>query len=73
MPSRQALTAAQRPVIAGQLRAEYERGATVQQLADGRRASYGLVHKLLAEAGTTMRRRGPGHTTTTAPTPRRAL
>ena len=41
------------------LRAEYERGATVRDLKRRLRASTDRVLRLLADAGTTMRRRGP--------------
>ena len=41
------------------LRAEYERGATVRDLKRTLRTSTDRVLRLLADAGTTMRRRGP--------------
>ena len=41
------------------LRAAYERGATVRDLKRTLRTSTDRVLRLLADAGTTMRRRGP--------------
>ena len=41
------------------LRTEYERGATVRDLKRRLRTSTDRVLRLLADAGTTMRRRGP--------------
>lgn len=40
------------------LRAEYEHGRSVRQLAQEYGRSYGQTHKLLREAGTSMRARG---------------
>ncbi len=44
------------------LRAEYERGATVRDLKRTLRTSTDRILRLLADAGTTMRRRGPQRT-----------
>jgi transposase-like protein len=46
-----------------ELRDEYERGASIRNLAATTGKSYGSVHSMLRESGTTMRSRGgPNHT-----------
>jgi len=52
------LTGAARAKLAGQLKIAYDRGASIRTLADGNGRSYGFVHRLLTEAGTTFRGRG---------------
>ena len=52
------LAGEERAKVAAQLRKEYEAGASLYQLADRWNRSYGWVHRMLAEAGTTMRPRG---------------
>ncbi|MGH3779824.1 MAG: helix-turn-helix domain-containing protein [Pseudonocardiaceae bacterium] len=47
-----------RVALAEGLRDQYEHGASVRDLVDSTGRSYGLVHRLLAESGTTMRGRG---------------
>ena len=45
-----------------ELRTAYERGASIRNLAASTGRSYGSVHSLLRESGTTMRSRGgPNH------------
>ncbi|MDY6998164.1 MAG: helix-turn-helix domain-containing protein [Actinomycetota bacterium] len=45
-----------------ELRSAYERGASIRNLAASTGRSYGSVHSLLRESGTTMRSRGgPNH------------
>jgi hypothetical protein len=44
--------------LSDDLRAEYEQGRSVRQLAQEYGRSYGQTHKLLREAGTSMRSRG---------------
>jgi hypothetical protein len=44
--------------LAEQLKSSYEEGASVRQLAVEADRSFGWVHRLLLEAGTTMRSRG---------------
>ncbi|OBK22239.1 transcriptional regulator [Mycobacterium asiaticum] len=44
------------------LRNAYERGASIRNLAASTGRSYGSIHSLLRESGTTMRSRGgPNH------------
>jgi predicted transcriptional regulator len=46
-----------------ELRNAYEQGASIRNLAATTGRSYGSVHSLLRESGTTMRSRGgPNHT-----------
>jgi len=46
-----------------ELRSAYERGASIRNLAATTGRSYGSVHSMLRESGTTMRSRGgPNHT-----------
>lgn len=52
------LTPAERSAWGVELRAAYELGATIQQLADGRQRSFGFIRQLLIDAGATMRPRG---------------
>ncbi|MFE0356446.1 helix-turn-helix domain-containing protein [Streptomyces nigra] len=53
--------------IAAELKKAYDKGASIRTLAQGCNRSYGFVHRLLAEAGTTMRSRGgPGGRSRTA-------
>lgn len=47
-----------RAILRDDLRAEYEDGASVRDLAREYGRSYGQTHKLLQEAGTPMRARG---------------
>lgn len=43
------------------MRADYEGGKTVREIAEQYERSYGTAHKLLTEAGTEMRGRGGFH------------
>jgi hypothetical protein len=46
-----------------QLRDQYEHGASIRKLVASTGRSYGSIHALLRESGTTMRSRGgPNHT-----------
>jgi hypothetical protein len=47
-----------RQKIGAELKKAYDKGASVRTLAQGCGRSYGFVHRLLTEAGTTMRTRG---------------
>lgn len=47
-----------RQKIAAELKKAYDKGASIRTLAHGCNRSYGFVHRLLTEAGTTMRTRG---------------
>ncbi len=50
-----------------QLRNAYERGASIRSLAATTGRSYGSIHSMLVESGTTMRSRGgPNHTSRSA-------
>lgn len=48
----------ERQELATVLRAEYERGASIRDLAERSGRSYGFCHRLLHEAGTDLRARG---------------
>jgi len=50
-----------------ELRSAYEQGASIRNLAATIGRSYGSVHSMLRESGTTMRSRGgPNHTSRSA-------
>ncbi|MEV6232889.1 helix-turn-helix domain-containing protein [Saccharopolyspora shandongensis] len=40
------------------LKSKYEKGASIRQLCEESGRSYGIVHRMLAEAGVQFRRRG---------------
>lgn len=45
-----------------ELRSEYEKGASIRSLVASTGKSYGSIHSMLRESGTTMRSRGgPNH------------
>jgi hypothetical protein len=48
----------QRDKLAGVLRKRYESGENIRSLAAEAGRSYGFVHRVLVESGTTMRGRG---------------
>jgi len=48
----------EREQLAEQFRTEYEKGASIRQIAAGAGRTYGLVHTLLQESGATLRTRG---------------
>jgi hypothetical protein len=51
-----------REQLLGELRTAYEGGASIRNLAATTGRSYGSIHSLLRESGTTMRSRGgPNH------------
>ena len=51
-----------------ELRNAYEGGASIRSLAASTGRSYGAIHSMLLESGTTMRGRGgPNHTTRSVP------
>ena len=55
-------TTQSRDQLLNELRSAYERGASIRNLAASTGRSYGSVHSLLRESGTTMRSRGgPNH------------
>ncbi|MFF4205761.1 helix-turn-helix domain-containing protein [Streptomyces sp. NPDC001668] len=49
---------AARSKLGADLKKAYDRGASIRTLAQGCGRSYGFVHRLLTEAGTTLRTRG---------------
>ncbi|MGB3484393.1 MAG: helix-turn-helix domain-containing protein [Mycobacterium sp.] len=51
-----------REKLLGELRFAYENGASIRTLAASTGRSYGSIHSMLLESGTTMRGRGgPNH------------
>ncbi|MET7929578.1 helix-turn-helix domain-containing protein [Streptomyces sp. NPDC005349] len=60
------LTGPARDKLAGELKTAYESGASIRALAQDTGRSYGFVHRILTEAGTTLRGRG-GDTRTPLP------
>jgi hypothetical protein len=51
-----------RDELLNELRSEYERGASIRTLVASTGRSYGSIHSMLRESGTTMRSRGgPNH------------
>lgn len=53
-----------RDQLLGELRSEYEKGASIRSLVASTGRSYGSIHAMLRESGTTMRSRGgPNHRT----------
>jgi hypothetical protein len=51
-----------RDEMLAELRSAYERGASIRSLVEATGRSYGSVHSMLRESGTTMRSRGgPNH------------
>jgi hypothetical protein len=51
-----------REQLLDELRSEYERGASIRTLVATTGKSYGSIHSMLRESGTTMRSRGgPNH------------
>lgn len=54
----------QRDVVLHELRNAYERGASIRTLVASTGRSYGSIHSMLLESGTTLRSRGgPNHRT----------
>jgi predicted transcriptional regulator len=52
------ITGAERERLASTLRKNYEKGASLRELAERTGRSYGFVHRMLTEAGVTLRARG---------------
>lgn len=61
VPKRVRVTGAARDKLGERLRTQYEKGASIRQLADQTGRSYGFVHGVLLDAGVTLRRRGGTH------------
>lgn len=61
-------SATARDEMLSELRSAYERGASIRSLVATTGRSYGSIHSLLRESGTTMRSRGgPNHRTRPRP------
>lgn len=52
------ITGGDRSTLAATLRASYEAGESIRTLAASSGRSYGFVHRILVESGTTLRGRG---------------
>lgn len=52
------VTGAARDKLAADLKKAYESGVSIRALAEGSGRSYGFVHRILTEAGATLRSRG---------------
>jgi hypothetical protein len=52
------ITGAERHKLAESLRKQYDRGRSIRELAESNGRSYGFVHRVLSESGTTLRGRG---------------
>lgn len=58
LPKGQRIVGDARADLASDLVKRYEKGASVRELAEATGRSYGFVHRLLRDAGTTFRGRG---------------
>lgn len=52
------VTGAERDRLAADLRKKYDAGQSIRRLASSSNRSYGFVHRILSESGTTLRGRG---------------
>ena len=52
------ITGADRTKLASELSKKYQGGASIRALAEETGRSYGFVHRILSESGTTLRGRG---------------
>ncbi len=52
------ITGERRTLLGAQLRAQYEDGRSIRELAAETGRSYGFVHRVLKESGATLRGRG---------------
>ncbi len=52
------VTGGEREKLAGDLKTRYEGGESIRVLAETSGRSYGFVHRILSESGTTLRGRG---------------
>jgi predicted transcriptional regulator len=52
------ITGADRNKLATELKKSYDKGKSIRELADVHGRSYGFVHRVLSESGTTLRGRG---------------
>lgn len=58
MAGHKKITGVEREELAKKLRADYEAGASIRELADRQDRSYGFVYQLLVESGAELRNRG---------------
>ncbi len=52
------VTGNERDKMAAELRKKYDAGQSIRYLAEGTGRSYGFVHRILSESGTSLRGRG---------------
>jgi hypothetical protein len=52
------VTGSERDKLAADLRKKYDSGQSIRLLAEGSGRSYGFVHRILSESGTSLRGRG---------------
>ncbi len=52
------VTGAERDKLASDLRKKYDNGQSIRALAESTGRSYGFIHRILSENGTTLRGRG---------------
>jgi hypothetical protein len=52
------ITGGERSKLATELRKKYDSGTSIRTLAENYGRSYGFVHRILTESGTTLRGRG---------------
>jgi predicted transcriptional regulator len=52
------ITGSDRNKLASDLRKQYDKGKSIRELAASHGRSYGFVHRVLSESGTTLRGRG---------------
>ncbi|HEY2296243.1 MAG TPA: helix-turn-helix domain-containing protein [Jatrophihabitans sp.] len=52
------ITGSDRNKLASDLKKQYDKGKSIRELAESHGRSYGFVHRVLSESGTTLRGRG---------------
>ncbi|MDP9432517.1 MAG: helix-turn-helix domain-containing protein [Actinomycetota bacterium] len=52
------VTGTDRDKLAGELQKQYNGGSSIRALAESTGRSYGFIHRILSESGTTLRGRG---------------
>lgn len=52
------ITGAERQALTSDIAGKYAQGASIRQLSEQTGRSYGFIHRLLVESGTTLRGRG---------------
>jgi predicted transcriptional regulator len=58
LPKGRRISGSERDMLAADLKKKYEAGVSIRALAESTGRSYGFVHRVLSEAGVTMRGRG---------------